>query len=134
MHGTCTQLLPDLYQITTWVGHCWHCVESRGYPSRIKTALAAVYKQQSHVLSGLLINQTHWGGRQKQKKKKRPQGHGLIVDMHDNASIIMHVGPTIFTTIFFQNIYISKSKSNLFLLKKHRMCVVVFTILPDGLS
>lgn len=51
MHGTCTQLLPDLYQITTCDGHCWHCVESRGYPGRIKTALAAVYYQQSPALA-----------------------------------------------------------------------------------
>lgn len=76
MHGTCTQLLPDLYQITTRDGHCWHCVESRGYPGRIKTALAAVYDQQSPALASWPTKHTGEAGRVAKKinKKKRPPG------------------------------------------------------------
>lgn len=87
MHGTCTQLLPDLYQITTCDGHCWHCVESRGYPGRIKTALAAVYYQQSPALASWPTKHTAEADRGK-KKKKRPWGQGLIVDVHDDASCL----------------------------------------------
>lgn len=86
MHGTCTQLLPDLYQITTCDGHCWHCVESRGYPGRIKTALAAVYYQQSPALASWPTK--HTGEADRGKKKKRPWGQGLIVDVHDDASCL----------------------------------------------
>lgn len=67
MHGTCTQLLPDLYQITTCDGHCWHCVESRGYPGRIKTALAAVYYQQSPALASWPTKHTGEADRGKKK-------------------------------------------------------------------
>lgn len=88
MHGMCTQLLPDLCQITTCDGHCWHRVESRGYPGRIKRALAAVYYQQSPALASWPTKHTREAKKEKKDwsdrgEKRDAWGQGLIMEVHN---------------------------------------------------